>query len=223
MARVPLYHKILDAFEQRLSKDNKAVWVSRKSGNNMFTICPYPDVLNAITPWMDNVIANKGVIKKLMNKHHLLPQDVAKLPHALWDPIAVFEDPKAKKGGFIVVSDIMASNNDGVMKHVMVVLELKADKQNAVITDVKSAYSADKTDKYTALLGSGYLRYADKERALLWAGAEGDSILQLLTTALHHSGSEVMLKENMPRVNTIFTASMEKASLRIASKIQSPN
>jgi len=32
-----------------------------------------------------------------------------------------------------------------------------------------------------------------------------------------------MLKENMPRVNTIFTASMEKASLRIASKIQSPN
>lgn len=208
MASVPLYHKILDTFEQRLSKDNKAVWVSRTSGNNMFTICPYPDVLNAITPWMDNVIANKDVIKKLMNKHHLLPQDVAKLPHALWNPIAVFEDPKAKQGGFIVVSDILASNNEGVMKHVMVVLELKADNHNAVITDVKSAYSADKTDKYAALLSKGYLRYADKERALLWAGAEGDSILQLLTTALLHSGSRVMLKENLQNVNTDFTSSV---------------
>lgn len=215
MVHVPLYHEILDTFEQRLSKDNKAVWVSRKSGNKMFRICSYPDVLNAITPWMDNVLANAAVIKKLMNKHHMLPQDVAKLPHALWDPIAVFEDPKAKNhGGFIVVSDIMALNNEGEIKHVMVVLELKADKHNAVITDVKSAYSADKTDKYAALLDKGYLRYVDKERALMWASAEGDSILQLLTTALLHSGSGIILKENMPFVNTNFSASMEKASLR---------
>ncbi len=208
VAHVPLYHEILDAFEQRLNKDNKAVWVSRKSGNNTFTICSYPEVLNAITPWMDNVLANKDVIKKLMNKHHMLPQDVAKLPYALWDPIAVFEDPKAKNGGFIVVSDIMALNNEGAMKHVMVVLELKADNKNAVITDVKSAYSVDKTDKYEALLRGGYLRYADTERALMWAGAEGDSILQLLTTALLHSGSGVILKENLQNVNTDFSSSI---------------
>lgn len=217
---VPLYHEILDTFEQRIGKDGSAVWVSKKENDGLMVICPYPEVLNAIIPWKRDVIASQDVVKKLMNKHSLQPQDVAKLPQALWNPVAVFEDPKANKG-FIVITDILAPNitprrkNKGAigqqsrqMKQVMVVLELRTDTNNMMVTDVVSAYSADSTEKYKALLKGGYLRYADKERALLWASAEGDSILQLRTTALLHSGSGVMLKENLQNVNTDFTSSV---------------
>ena len=217
---VPLYHEILDSFEQRIGKDGSAVWVSKKENDGLMVICPYPEVLNAIIPWKRDVIASQDVVKKLMNKHSLQPQDVAKLPQALWNPVAVFEDPKANKG-FIVITDILAPNitprrkNKGAigqqsrqMKQVMVVLELRTDTNNMMVTDVVSAYSADSTEKYKALLKGGYLRYADKERALMWASAEGDSILQLRTTALLHSGSGVMLKENLQNVNTDFTSSV---------------
>lgn len=217
---VPLYHEILDTFEPRIGKDGSAVWVSKKENDGLMVICPYPEVLNAIIPWKRDVIASQDVVKKLMNKHSLQPQDVAKLPQALWNPVAVFEDPKANKG-FIVITDILAPNitprrkNKGAigqqsrqMKQVMVVLELRTDTNNMMVTDVVSAYSADSTEKYKALLKGGYLRYADKERALMWASAEGDSILQLRTTALLHSGSGVMLKENLQNVNTDFTSSV---------------
>lgn len=174
-------------------------------------ICPYPDVLNRIIPWKRDVIASQNVVKKLMNKHGLQPQDEAKLPYVLWDPVAVFEDPEADKG-FIVITDIFAPDfapkrktkkkNKGAqtrqMQQVMAVLELQADTNNAVITEVVLAYSSDSAEKYKTLLNKGLLRYADKERALLWAGAEGDSVLQLRTTALLHSGSGIILKENMP-------------------------
>lgn len=217
---VPLYHEILDTFEPRIGKDGSIAWVSNKENDGLMVICPYPEVLNAIIPWKRDVIASQDVVKKLMNKHSLQPQDVAKLPQALWNPVAVFEDPRANKG-FIVITDILAPNitprrkNKGEigkqsrqMKQVMVVLELRTDTNNMMVTDVVSAYSADSTEKYKALLKGGYLRYADKERALMWASAEGDSILQLRTTALLHSGSGVMLKENLRNVNTDFTSSV---------------
>lgn len=218
---VPLYHEILDTFEQRIAKDGRPVWVSRVSGEDSMVICAYPEVLNMITPWKRDVIASRDVVKKLMNKHGLLPQDVAKLPFALWNPVAVFEDPKADKG-FIVITDILAPNFSPKrktkkkdkeqqvrqMKQVMAVLELRTDVNNAVITEVVSAYSADSTEKYKALIEGGYLRYADTERALMWASTEGDSVLQLLTTALLHSGSGVILKADLQNVNTDFSSSL---------------
>ena len=218
---VPLYHEILDTFEQRIAKDGRPVWVSRVSGEDSMVICAYPEVLNMITPWNRDVIASRDVVKKLMNKHGLLPQDVAKLPFALWNPVAVFEDPKADKG-FIVITDILAPNFSPKrktkkkdkeqqvrqMKQVMAVLELRTDVNNAVITEVVSAYSADSTEKYKALIEGGYLRYADTERALMWASTEGDSVLQLLTTALLHSGSGVILKADLQNVNTDFSSSL---------------
>lgn len=220
LAHVPLYHEILDTFEQHIAKNGSVVWVSRKEKSGLMVICPYPYVLNLIVPWGNNVVAKRDVIQKLINKHSLLPHDVAKLPYALWNPVAVFEDPDADKG-FIVITDILAPNfspkrktrknkeaKARQMKQVMAVLELRADGNNAVITDMVSAYSADSTDKYNALLKDGYLRYVDRGRALMWASAEGDSVLQLRTTALLHSGSGIMLKENLPKVNTNFSASL---------------
>ena len=218
---VPLYQEILDTFEQRIAKDGSAAWVARKEKSGLMVICPYPEVLNQIVPWGGNVVAKRDVIQKLMNKHGLLPQDVAKLPHALWDPVAVFEDPDSDKG-FIVITDILApnfspkrktkkKNNEQQvrqMKQVMAVLELRADGNNAIITDIVSAYSADATDKYKALLKDGYLRYADAERALMWATAEGDSVLQLRTTAMLHPGSGVILKADLQNVNTDFSSSL---------------
>lgn len=95
----------------------------------------------------------------------------------------------------------------------MAALELRVDKDNMQITDVKSVYTGDHTVKYRSLIKNKRLRYADKARALNWARTEGSTIFLLLTTAFANQGPEIMLKENQPNVNTKFSSIAEEITV----------
>ena len=196
-----LYKELHDAFRQVPAKDGGKVWARKTKAGTVFRVCQYPDVLNRIVPWNGNVITKAEVARKLLNKHHFSLHDVARLPHALWNPIAAF---KESNNSLVVITDIRTKNEKGENKNALAVLELRVDGENAEITDVKTAYAADSLNKYKNLFEGKALRYADKARAQQWAKEEGSSIFQLLTTSLAEPGSEVMLKENMPDVNYNF-------------------
>ena len=194
-----LYKELQGAFTQMPDKKSgKKVWVKKAKTKSMFVVCPDPDILNRVIPWNRNVVVKAEIAKKLLNKHHFTMHDVARLPHALNDPIAVFEEnPRS----LVIITDIRTQNDKGETKNALAVLELRMDDDAVKITEVKTAYAADKQSKYAHLLNGNRLRYADKARAQQWAKEEGSSIFQLLTTSLAEPGSKVMLKENMPDVN----------------------
>ena len=78
------------------------------------------------------------------------------------------------------------------------------------VVDMVSAYSRDKSDKYTGLLKNKRLLYLDKQRAEEWSNMEEHTMSQLLSTMLPNLGSEVILKENLECVNSNFSANMER-------------
>lgn len=196
-----LYKEVYNAFRKVPNKGGGKVWARKTKAGTVFRVCQYPDVLNRIVPWNGNVITRAEVARKLLNKHHFSMHDVARLLHALWDPIAVFEE---SSNSLIVITDIRTRNENGENKNALAVLELRVDGDNAEITDVKTAYAADSLNIYKNLFAGKALRYADKARAQQWAKEEGSSIFQLLTTSLAEPGPRVMLKENMPDVNYNF-------------------
>ena len=218
-----LLEEVRGSFREEEKEGGEKRWVLTGKKGKRVVICGYPDVLKRIVPWERNVVAANYIVKKLLNEHDFTPEDVARLPYALWDPIAVFEEVVKEKGSkegkeresFVVVTDIRTRDKNGKVKDALVILMLREDAGGARITDLKTAYAPDAANRYVNLLEGKALRYVDKARARRWGKEEGSTIFQLLTTSLGKPGSGVMLKENMGDVNFNFAESEFSGSIRL--------
>ncbi len=204
--------EVADPFSKSFAQRVIAAFSGQKQPKkkDIFTLCKYPVLLQQLKPWGGNVHINWENMYKLSKKHNLTPEQIARLPQEINNPIAVIED---RDGSLLVVTDIDAptkksvqENRDGLRKDIIkrktiAVLRLgRSSKTGAEIVDLITAYSHDTSAKQVGLLREKRLLYLDKERSGNWTSKEEDSIPPLLKTLLEESGSTIMVKEASPDV-----------------------
>ena len=124
-----------------------------------------PDVLRFVGVPDAMIISEASMLRKMNTEHHLSADDIAELPDHYSAPVMVFKDGES----YVVLTDEMVLNHEGVEKPVMVYLKPKGVR-NGKYNFIASAYSRDANKEvYYAQLAAEQdsLLYMDKERAAL--------------------------------------------------------
>ena len=135
-----------------------------------------PDILRFVGVPEANIISEVQIVRKMYTDHHLSAEDIAGLPERYAKPVMVFRD---EKNSYVILTDELALNDDGIEKPVMVYLRPK-DERGGKHNFIASAYSRDagKEVFYQQLLKTpGALLYLDKERAAQLVLEEATSLL----------------------------------------------
>ena len=129
-----------------------------------------PHVLYMLGAKDARIYTKNYTIRKIIEDHSLLPEQVAGLVKSLENPVAVLSDDG---GSYVVLTDIMARNLDGQMKPVMI--WMRPDSKGNYIASAYSRTLAGEK-KYVNLINAKRLLYLDKNKvAALNLGGEAKS------------------------------------------------
>ncbi|MBQ7023460.1 MAG: hypothetical protein IJN29_07760 [Akkermansia sp.] len=184
-------------------------------------LCTMPTVLRMLGEPEGDVYTLPGTISKLVYTHNLAHPEVYRAVEELEDPLFVFRDTEKS---YLFVLEMQATNNKGEKSNVAVAIQLQRSESGHYLM---SAYPLDALDKITKLEKLKALVYSkytaqelqeaiNKQATPPTADAPGTFKPDLLRAAVKDGLSEiVMTKQDIVKFNPpIFTASMEKASLR---------